>query len=137
MDVLGMRSKAGIKWEDTRRSFRAVRGALDVAILEKACSNAKVERTNLLNRQSCKRSVLYAPGGKAYLGPNSYVISKLEVSRGSTPCLKTNTLPVLPRICLEVMDNVTSNLLCNRRLQSDVRESIEESQSMSRTSLIL
>lgn len=40
MDVLGMRSKAGIKWEDTRRSFRAVRRALDVAMLDRACSNA-------------------------------------------------------------------------------------------------
>ena len=49
MDVLGRRSKAGIRWEDTRRSFRAVRGALDVAILDRACPNAKVECVKLSN----------------------------------------------------------------------------------------
>ena len=34
MEVLGMRPKAGINMDDTRRSFRAVTGALDVTIVD-------------------------------------------------------------------------------------------------------
>lgn len=124
MDVLGIRSKAGIKWEDTRRSFRAIRGALDVAILDKACSNVKVERMNLLDWRSCKMSVLYAPPGEAYHGSNSYVISKLEVFKGSTMYLKTSTLPVLSKICLEAMDNVSSDSLCNKRQSKVMYEKV-------------
>lgn len=122
MDVLGMRSKAGIKWDDTRRSFRAFRGNLDVAILDEAFSNAELGRSNLLNWRICER--LYAPRGEAYLGPNGYVISKLEVFQGSSTCLKTNTLPVLPNFCLEATDNVSTGSLCNKRQSKVMYEKV-------------
>ena len=43
MEVLGRRSKAGIWCEETRRSWRTVRGALDGVITDKSLKNAEDE----------------------------------------------------------------------------------------------
>lgn len=56
MEVLGMRSKAGIWWEDTRRSLREVRGALDVAIVDMGFRTANDKRMKVSNQRGCKRS---------------------------------------------------------------------------------
>ena len=55
MDVLGKSLKAGIWCEDKRRSFKAVRGAFDVAILDRFCVNTKTECMKLSNRGRCER----------------------------------------------------------------------------------
>ena len=54
MDVLGKSLKAGIWCEDKRRSFKAVRGAFDVAILDRCCVNTKTECMKMSNRGKCK-----------------------------------------------------------------------------------
>jgi len=54
MEVFGMRSNAGIWWDDTRRSFKGVSGAFDVAIVEvklKRVKGARMEIVWLINRE--------------------------------------------------------------------------------------
>ncbi len=49
-----MRSNAGIWWDDTRRSFKGVSGAFDVAIVEvklKRVKGARMEIVWLINRE--------------------------------------------------------------------------------------
>lgn len=55
MEVLGRRSKAGIWCEEIRRSCRAVRGALDAAIIDKKLRNAEDERIKVSESKSVHR----------------------------------------------------------------------------------
>ena len=55
MDVLGKSLKAGIWCEDKRRSFKAVTGAFDVAILDRVCVETKIKSMKLSNRGRWKR----------------------------------------------------------------------------------
>ena len=53
MEVLGMSSKAGICQEDTRRSLRGVRVALDVDIIDEGFRNAILERMEVSKWSEC------------------------------------------------------------------------------------
>lgn len=82
MEVLGVRSKAGIWCEDTRRSLRAVRGALDVAIIDKDFINAKAERIQVSKWRGCRS--LGRASRRRLSGAMNYVISKMKILKGIT-----------------------------------------------------
>lgn len=55
MEVLGRRPKAGIWCEETRRSWRAMIEALEVAMIEERLRNIEDKRTKVLDSTVCIR----------------------------------------------------------------------------------